>query len=164
MRLRAFAAAALLLVALPAAAQTQRRVGPITPPAPDDGTTTPRRIVLPWGYVDFGNNEMEIVSTVDDPPKLRLVSPAGGGAVSWSKLRADGGEDEIAMILGQQDERTKGDPTDTSGELRFYVQDGNRPGDAGMFPILIIRHDGLFLRRSDGNYVHLIVDDPPPPQ
>ena len=132
---------------------------PITAPTSKDTPNLhPNRITMPWGYVDFGNNEMEVVSTVPDPPKVRLVSPAGGGgAVSFDVLRPDGGQDEVAMILGQQDERVRG-TTDTSGELRFYAQDGARPGDAGMYPILIIRHDGLFIRRADGNYAHVNVD------
>ena len=56
-------------------------------------------IELPWGRIEFGLNEMSIISTVDDPPKIRLAAPGGcPGAISFNYLRPDGKQEELGMI------------------------------------------------------------------
>jgi len=54
----------------------------------------------------IGDNEIEIVSTMPDPPKVRLAVDAASiesnlGAVSFNARRPDGTHDEIAYVMGR---------------------------------------------------------------
>lgn len=107
----------------------------------------PLRIHMAWGYVDIGpTNEVHIVSTVEDPPKVRLAAAAGRslGAISFNRLRADGQQEEVVLLQGKIDERW---PVDSLvGELRLDLRRPARPGesdDAQMVPIVLCRHDGV---------------------
>ena len=119
-----------------------------------------QRIQLPWGYVDFGppgyDNEVLIVSTVDDPPKVRMAAPFGGGlgALSYNRLRQDGRLEEVVLLQGKVDERyrppeqggTSTNGTELVGELRLDLRRPSRAGDTDdkrMIPIFQMRHDGI---------------------
>lgn len=107
------------------------------------------RVDLPWGRVVFSNNEVSIVSTVSDPPKLRLSSVDGGGAISFGWLRPDGAEEELVLIQGKRDERTRGEsPLPLVGEMTIHVQ-SRVPGDAGMRKIVGLLSDTPFVGSSD---------------
>lgn len=62
---------------------------------------------LPFGYVGtYDANEIEIVSTIKDPPKIRLVVDADKvesnlGCVSFNTRRPDGEHDEHAYVMGR---------------------------------------------------------------
>lgn len=62
---------------------------------------------LPRGYVGtYDDNEVEIVSTMADPPKLRLAVDAGKvesnlGAVSFNLRRPDGRHEEYGLVMGR---------------------------------------------------------------
>jgi hypothetical protein len=81
---------------------------------------TPQSILMPWGYIEFSNNEVSIISTVNDPPKVRMASAEGGslGAVSFGVLRTDGRQEEVILIQGKRSEEHRHDPHNLSGELR----------------------------------------------
>ena len=109
------------------------------------------RIDSPWGYLEFdedGSNELLIVSTVEDPPKLRLASPAGLslGAISFNRLRPDGKQDEMILLQGKQDERTRALPSsDKRSLMAEFTIHMNRGGDqdADMVRVCEVRHDGI---------------------
>lgn len=62
---------------------------------------------FPFGFVGaIGENEVEIVSTKPDPPKVRLAVEQGQaesnlGAVSFNLRRPDGTHDEYAYVMGR---------------------------------------------------------------
>lgn len=64
-----------------------------------------RIATMPWGYVEtFGDNEIAIVSTKADPPKVRLASTqveSNLGVVSFDIRRADGNLEAYAEITGR---------------------------------------------------------------
>lgn len=59
----------------------------------------------PWGWIGtFDDNEIEIVSTIPDPPKVRLAVQAGKvesnlGAVSANIRREDGRHEEYGLAM-----------------------------------------------------------------
>lgn len=98
------------------------------------GTT----IHLDWGYIKYTLNEVEIVSTVEDPPGVRLGAMAGGslGKISGNRVRADGTHDEVAMIQLKIDERFRppeaggiGTEWGLVGEVRIDIRRPPRPDD-----------------------------------
>ncbi|MPZ20118.1 MAG: hypothetical protein GEV06_19705 [Luteitalea sp.] len=122
---------ALLILASAAGAEAQTRIIP-----------------LAWGYVEITNNEVSIISTVDDPPKVRMASIAGGslGALSFGRLRPDGVQEEMVLIQGKQDERARCNPRDLSGEVTVHIRNGNDPdSDRAMTKVFVLRHDGAWL-------------------
>lgn len=64
-------------------------------------------IKLPWGYAaPYDDNEIQIVSTISDPPKIRLGVEAGKvesnlGAISFNIVRPDGRHEEMALVQGR---------------------------------------------------------------
>jgi len=62
---------------------------------------------LPWGWLEtYDDNEIAIVSTIPDPPKVRLAVEAGMvesnlGAVSFNLRRADGRHEEYGYVMGR---------------------------------------------------------------
>jgi hypothetical protein len=104
---------------------------------------TPQSILMPWGYVEFSNNEVSIISTVNDPPKVRMASAEGGslGACSFGVLRTDGRQEEVILIQGKRDERWR---NDLSGELTIHIRDHRIPGDdASMVKVMEMRADRI---------------------
>lgn len=106
------------------------------------------RITMPWGYVEFGNNEVSVISTVTDPPKVRMATlmGVGLGAVSWGRLRSDGRQEEMVLLQGKQDERRRNNPLDYSGELTIHLRNGALQGDAAMVKIVELRHDTVWIK------------------
>ena len=104
----------------------------------------PDRINLPWGYIEYSNNEISIVSTVDDPSGVRLAAAAGGslGKISFNRLRSDGVQEEVALLQGKIDERYRS-PEQLVGELRLDLRKPSGGDEGGMAPIFIARHDGI---------------------
>lgn len=107
-----------------------------------------QRIEMEWGYIDIGKNEVSIVSTVEDPPKVRCCSVAGLslGALSFGRLRADGQQVEMVLIQGKQDERTRdlepGDPRTYAAEFTVHMNNGGE-ADANMVRVMEVRSDGI---------------------
>lgn len=62
---------------------------------------------FPWGWVGtYDDNELEVVSTRSDPPKVRLAVEAGLvesnlGAVSFNLRRPDGRHEEYGYVMGR---------------------------------------------------------------
>lgn len=62
---------------------------------------------FPWGWVGtYDDNEIEIVSTISDPPKVRLAVQAGKpesnlGSLSFNIRRDDGRHEEYGYIMGR---------------------------------------------------------------
>ena len=104
------------------------------------------RITTEWGYLEFSGNELQVVSTVADPPKVRLAAAEGGslGAVSWNRLRPDGGQVEMVLLQGKQDERQRGATGDAqyAGEVTIHLNNGGQQ-DANMVRVCEIRSDGV---------------------
>lgn len=97
---------------------------------------------VPWGYIEFGNNEMAIVSTVDDPPALRLGAVVWDaralGKLSFNAVRPDGAHEELVLVIAKS-------AGGYVGELAVFLRAPRRPGDtddATMRPVLTLRHDG----------------------
>jgi hypothetical protein len=95
----------------------------------------PERIPLPWGWIEYGPNEV--------------------GKISFNRLRPDGQQEELVLLQGKIDERfrppsmggTSGGDTQLVGELRLDLRRPPRPGDpnddAQMIPICQMRYDGI---------------------
>ena len=62
---------------------------------------------FPWGWIGtIADNEIEIVSTISDPPKVRLaveeaLVESNLGSVSFNTRRPDGTHDEHGYIMGR---------------------------------------------------------------
>src|SRR3990167_5720196 len=62
---------------------------------------------FPWGYIGtYDDNEIEIVSTIPDPPKVRLavkdsLVESNMGAVTFNLKRPDGRHEEYAYVMGR---------------------------------------------------------------
>ena len=109
---------------------------------------TPTELKLEGGYVDTGLNEVSIVSTVDDPPGLRLgVMRQEGwgrslGKFSFNSVRPDRVQDECVLIQGKLDERFPF--SDLVGEYIFFLRTPPGGGDEGdMVRVLTLQHDQI---------------------
>lgn len=62
---------------------------------------------FPWGWIGtYDDNEIEVVSTIPDPPKVRLAVVDGKvesnlGGVSFNIRRADERHDEMGYMMGR---------------------------------------------------------------
>lgn len=110
----------------------------------------PDTITLGGGEVRFeGLNEMSIVSTVEDPPKLRQAAPwpsLGLGCISFNRLGSDGKrQEEMILIQGKQDERYRGDKDNFTGEITIHIRNGRvEDADKAMIHVATLRHDGCW--------------------
>jgi hypothetical protein len=72
------------------------------------------------GRLDLVSNEL-LLSAVDvDPPKMRLharTEQLVKGAYTWATQRQDGKYEEVAMLIGKQDERVRENPYDFTGAI-----------------------------------------------
>ncbi len=83
-----------------------------------------------YGFLHFSGNELTVGSTIDDPPKVRLASPSGAlGAVTFSRLRADGVQEEIVMLLAKEAEDA---PGSLGGQFEVWVRRKFADGDQAM--------------------------------
>jgi len=110
---------------------------------------TGRRIDLDWGFIEYGKNEVSIISTVGgegDPPKLRMGSVAGVGygAHSWNRV-INGVQREGVLFQGKQDERFRADPTNPAAEFTLHLNNGGGFEDRNMVRVLEIRSDTIEL-------------------
>jgi hypothetical protein len=114
---------------------------------------------LPWGWFGpYNNNELAIVSEVEDPPMMWFASKHGGslGSLTFGRQRPDGRLEAMILIQGKQDERTKGASGNASltGELTVHIRNGAAaPGndDAQFIKVLELRHDGCWIIGMDGH-------------
>lgn len=62
---------------------------------------------FPWGWIgSYDDNEIEIVSTIPDPPKVRLAVVEGKvesnlGGVTFNVRRNDGRHEEMGYVMGR---------------------------------------------------------------
>lgn len=111
-------------------------------------SSTGTRINLDWGYIQYDANEVQIVSTIDDPPGLRLgtlVRAGMGrslGKISFNLVREDGTQDEVVLLQGK---RRYDDPHDLTGELYIGINRGGS-GDSDMIDVALVHHDGIECR------------------
>lgn len=132
------------------------------------GTGT--RIVLDWGYIQYDANELENVSTVDDPSGLRIGKVSGEGhnvgrslgKISFSRVRLDGVQDEVVLIQGK---RRNDNPNDLTGELYIGINAGGG-GDKDMIDVALIHHDGIefLVPISAPGFGQVAASPPPVPQ
>ena len=108
---------------------------------------TGRVIELDWGRIILRLNEVSIISSVEDPPKVRMSSEKGGslGCLSFGRCRpGTNDEEEAILIQGKIDERA---PDSLSGELTLHIR-RDEPGlsdDASMRRVVTFRHDQILL-------------------
>jgi hypothetical protein len=81
----------------------------------------------PFGKMLFSGNELTLIG-FGDPPKVRLTGDSGG-AVSFNKLRPDGGQEEVFLITGGLDEQ---DANSLGGQLKIFVRRRYADGDSAM--------------------------------
>jgi hypothetical protein len=82
----------------------------------------------PFGKLTFGGNELSLIG-FGDPPKVRLASDNGTGAVSFNFLRPDGVQEETFLIIGGVEEES---PSSLAGQLKIFSRRRNMDGDAAM--------------------------------
>lgn len=62
---------------------------------------------FPWGWIGtYDDNEIEVVSTISDPPKVRLAVQQGRqesnlGSFSFNLRREDGRHEEFGYVMGR---------------------------------------------------------------
>lgn len=100
--------------------------------------------LLPDGYFrSVGQNEVELVSTAEDPPKVRMgaVSGKGLGALSFNRVRAsDGRNEEHVLLQGKEDDRV-GMLGRAAGSMTLHLKRPDMTGDAAMAPVYEAYHD-----------------------
>jgi len=87
-----------------------------------------------FGKMLFSGNELSLIG-YGDPPKVRLASDVGNGAVSFNWLRPDGGQEEVFLIQGSLDEQT---PGSLGGQLSLFIRKRYGTGDSAMRLIGVI--------------------------
>lgn len=121
----------------------------------------------PWGRLEISNNEVTVVSTVDDPPAFRLHSRSESlGKVSFAKIRPDGSADEHVLVQGKKDERTRGRHDVPYGELTAHVKGPERgPNDDGMRLVFLALYDYVWAKGINGDApAPPVLVLPPPPE
>jgi hypothetical protein len=73
-------------------------------------------IQLPWGQVVFHNNEVHIVSTVDDPPAISFIAPGPGTGLGKVSFKDHAGR-EVVLLQGKVS-------ANGGGEIYVGVLDG----------------------------------------
>ena len=82
------------------------------------------------GFLQFDGNELTVGSTIADPPKVRLVAPEGQlGAVSFNRLRADGAQEEVVLLIGKEAEDA---PGSLGGQFEIWLRRKYSDGDRAM--------------------------------
>ena len=124
----------MLLSACAMRAQSRPQAAPQPTPEPVAGqivTGTGLDIRSPYGFLQFGGNELTIGSFIEDPPKVRLASPAGKGlgSVSFNRIRPDGVQEEIVLISGVEAEDG---PGTMGGQFQISVRRKLSDGDQAM--------------------------------
>lgn len=97
-----------------------------------------------YGFFRGAGNETTTGSTNNDPPKSRLAALIGRslGVFSWSRLRPDGNQHEVALWQGKCDERYPEDAL--AGEVTLHLTRPNAGSvDAAMVHVATFRHDGV---------------------
>lgn len=102
---------------------------------------------MPDGYIGtVGQNEVEIVSTVEDPPKLRLGAPVGPnsrslGCISGDARNGEGRVELTLMQFKQAEDGTKG------GEFYLGLNRDDRSEDNSMVDVVTATvKDGFHFR------------------
>jgi hypothetical protein len=87
---------------------------------------------MPDGYFkSTGQNEVTLVSVVDDPPKFRLgklINELWGralGCLSFNNVRADGSEDELVLVQAKETEVYNNGPKNGGGEIWIGFKEPN---------------------------------------
>ena len=125
---------------------------------------------LPHGWVGtYDDNEVEIVSTISDPPKLRLGVEADKlsgddfnlAAVTGNLVRSDGRHEEYGGY------RVGLSPDREGGALRLFVRDGNgnekeiayMDAERVVFHVPVSSGGGDHLTSSDGRFKAIMQED-----
>ena len=84
----------------------------------------PENINLPGGRIEFGVNEMSVISTVDDPAKVRIGGTRSSvfGCISGDFVRPSGVQEEKILIQMKEDDNH---PGQKGGMVEIHLQ---RPG------------------------------------
>ena len=105
----------------------------------------------PYGRVEHEGNELLVISDNSDPPKVRCRAPAASGVkgtYSFDTQRQDGRYEEIGWVMGKQDERSRDNPYDFTGQVdinvRRYVP--GTPDDPQFIKVLECKWDGIHMR------------------
>lgn len=99
---------------------------------------------LGYGFFAGAGNETTTASTNEDPPKSRLAALLGRslGVFSWSRLRTDGNQHEVALWQGKCDERYP--ESALAGEVTLHLTRPNAGSvDSAMVHVATFRHDGV---------------------
>lgn len=107
------------------------------------------------GYVLVGSglNDIKIVSLLGDPVNVEIGATEGLslGAVSWGRVRPDGGIEQKVLFQGKISENTRFNPDvkDQGGEFSLHIHDGQRHArdDDSMRPVVIARSDMVWVKR-----------------
>lgn len=107
------------------------------------------------GYVVIGSglNDIKIVSLLGDPVNVAIGATEGLslGAVSWGRVRPDGGMEQKVLFQGKISENTRFNPDvkDQGGEFSLHIHDGQRHArdDDSMKPVVIARSDIVWIKR-----------------
>src|SRR2546425_976354 len=97
----------------------------------------PDPINLPWGRIEFGLNEMSIVSTVNDPAKLRIGATECNvfGAISGDYVRPSGVQEQKILIKMAEDDNH---PGQRGGMMEVFLQRPGTSDDENMIRVLTL--------------------------
>jgi hypothetical protein len=101
------------------------------------------------GRLDLVSNELLLTAVDVDPPKMRLharTEQLVKGAYTWATQRQDGKYEEVAMLIGKQDERVRENPYDFTGAIEFFIRKWvqGTPDDSQFRRKLTILSDGAW--------------------
>lgn len=95
-------------------------------------------IALPWGEIQLHNNEVHIVSSVDDPPGVSFKAPGPSRSLGKVSFKNHSG---VEMVLIQGKEREDGIP---GGEIYVGILDQRLgDGDHAMIEVATLKADGI---------------------
>lgn len=105
------------------------------------------KVQMLGGYLEItpdAQNEMSLVSTIDDPPALRLASPGGGLGKLSGNVLDHGVQREVVLLQFKNDEADRGTPLERKGGcVTLHLQNPNIEGDAGMVKVFEMTTRGV---------------------
>tara|TARA_R110000868_G_scaffold181331_4_gene422247 strand:+ start:5838 stop:6425 length:588 start_codon:yes stop_codon:yes gene_type:complete len=113
-----------------------------------DTMTPPIRVQMLGGYIEItseSQNEVSIISTIDDPPAIRFASPGGGlGKFSGNVIDANGRQEEVVLMQFKNAERDRGTSDEfKGGAMTLHLKNPHVSDDAGMVKIFEADYAGI---------------------
>lgn len=113
-----------------------------------DTMIPPILVQMLGGYIEItseSQNEVSIISTINDPPAIRFASPGGGlGKFSGNVIDANGRQEEVCLLQFKNAERDRGTSDELKGgAMTLHLKNPHIDGDNGMVKIFEADYAGI---------------------